>query len=110
MIQKIPITDYHKQDDDILIDLRDNTVFSFGTLTGAVNIPMNDIEKLYALPKDKRIVLFCQQGDYSAEIAELLGYITHEDLIVIENLVKESEMTLIGLRKSLESKDNNLNV
>lgn len=73
MIQKIPITDYHKQDDDILIDLRDNTVFSFGTLTGAVNIPMNDIEKLYALPKDKRIVLFCQQGDYSAEIAELLS-------------------------------------
>ena len=41
------------------------------------------------------------------EIAELLGYITNEDLIVIENLVKESEMTLIGLRKSLESKDNN---
>ncbi len=73
MIQKIPITDYHKQDDDILIDLRDNTVFSFGTLTGAVNIPMNDIEKLYALPKNKRIVLFCQQGDYSAEIAELLS-------------------------------------
>lgn len=73
MIQKISITDYHKQDDDILIDLRDNTVFSFGTLTGAVNIPMNDIEKLYALPKDKRIVLFCQQGDYSAEIAELLS-------------------------------------
>ena len=73
MIQKIPITDYHKQDDDILIDLRDNTVFSFGTMTGAVNIPMNDIEKLYALPKDKRIVLFCQQGDYSAEIAELLS-------------------------------------
>ena len=56
-----------------MIDLRDNTVFSFGTLTGAVNIPMNDIEKLYALPKDKRIVLFCQQGDYSAEIAELLS-------------------------------------
>lgn len=73
MIQKIPITDYHKQDDDILIDLRDNTVFSFGTMTGAVNIPMNDIEKLYALPKNKRIVLFCQQGDYSAEIAELLS-------------------------------------
>ena len=73
MIQKISITDYHKQDDDILIDLRDNTVFSFGTLTGAVNIPMNDIEKLYALPKNKRIVLFCQQGDYSAEIAELLS-------------------------------------
>ena len=73
MIQKIPITDYHPQDNDILVDLRDRTVFSFGTLTGAVNIPMDAIEKLYTLPKDKRIVLFCQKGDYSAEIAELLS-------------------------------------
>lgn len=73
MIQKIPITDYHPQDNDILVDLRDRTVFSFGTLTGAVNIPMEAIEKLYSLPKDKRIVLFCQKGDYSAEIAELLS-------------------------------------
>ena len=73
MIQKIPITDYHPQDNDILVDLRDRTVFSFGTLAGAVNIPMDAIEKLYTLPKDKRIVLFCQKGDYSAEIAELLS-------------------------------------
>ena len=73
MIQKIPISSYQKQDNDILVDLRDKTVFSFGTLAGAVNIPMDDIEKLYALPKEKRIVLFCQKGDYSSEIAELLS-------------------------------------
>ena len=36
------------------------------------NIPMENIEKLHSLPKEKRIVLFCQKGDYSAEIAELL--------------------------------------
>lgn len=72
MMEKLPITVYEKQENDLLIDLRDKTVFTFGTLPEAVNIPMDEIGKLYALPKDKRIVLFCQQGDYSAEIAELL--------------------------------------
>lgn len=72
MIEKMPITEYDKQENDLLIDLRDKTAYSFGTLPEADNIPMDEITKLYALPKNKRIVLFCQQGDYSAEIAELL--------------------------------------
>ncbi len=73
MIEKIPITDYTPQDNDLLIDLRDKAVAAFGSLPGAVNIPMEEIGQLYALPQEKRIVLFCQQGDYSAEIAELLS-------------------------------------
>lgn len=72
MIIKIPITEYKKQKNDILIDLRDKAVYDFGSINDAVNIPMENIEKLYSLPKEKRIVLFCQKGDYSAEIAELL--------------------------------------
>ncbi len=73
MIQKIPVTQYFKKENDILVDLREKTIFSFGTLHGAVNIPMSEIDKLYALPYDKNIVLFCQHGDYSAEIAQLLS-------------------------------------
>ncbi len=73
MIQKIHITDYKKSENDVLVDLRDKTLFSFGTIGGAVNIPSDEIGKLYDLPKEKRIVLFCQIGDYSAEIAELLS-------------------------------------
>ena len=72
MIGKKPITEYEKQENDLLIDLRDRTVFAFGTLPEAENIPMDEIGKLYSLPRDKRIVLFCQQGDLSEEIAELL--------------------------------------
>ncbi len=73
MIEKISIEKYIKTENDILIDLRDKTVCSFGSLPEAVNIPMEEIEKLYSLPKNKRIVLFCQKGDYSGEIAELLS-------------------------------------
>jgi len=73
MTEIIPIEQYHITDNDILIDLRDSRSFSFGSLNGAVNISFDEIEKLYALPQDKRIVLFCQSGDYSSEIAELLS-------------------------------------
>lgn len=73
MIHKIPIIAYQKGEHDILVDLREETVYHFGTLPQAINISVNEIEKLYALPKDRHIVLFCQQGDYSAEIAELLS-------------------------------------
>ncbi len=69
----IPITEYEKAENDILVDLRDKTLFNAETLPGAINIPMNDIAAFYSLPKDKRIVLFCQHGDYSREIALLMS-------------------------------------
>ncbi len=72
-MEQIGITEYRKEKTDILIDLRDKRLYSFGTLEGAVNIPMDAVHELYALPKDKRIVLFCQSGDYSREVAELLS-------------------------------------
>ena len=75
MLTKLNICDYLKQynDDDILIDLRSKEMFNFGTIKNAVNIPMDNISGLYDLPKEKKIYLFCQVGDYSEEIAELLS-------------------------------------
>ena len=67
------MSDYYKQENDILVDLRDKVTYSFGSINGAVNIPVDEIDRLYTLPKDKRIVLFCQSGDSSAEIAALLS-------------------------------------
>lgn len=58
---------------DILIDLRSEELYLFGTIPGAENIPPDDIKKLYDLPKDKRICLFCQRGDWSAEMGLLLS-------------------------------------
>lgn len=75
MIQEINIWEYIKarSEDDILIDLREEAVYRFGTISGAVNIPVTRIRQLYELPKDKKICLFCQAGDVSGEIAELLS-------------------------------------
>ena len=72
MTEKIDVNELRLTDDDILVDMRDNSLFSFGTIPGAVNIPVDEIDKLYSLPKNKRIVLFCQKGEISSDIAELL--------------------------------------
>ena len=75
MFGEIDIIDYLRcrAEEDILIDLRDRTTFGFGTIEGAVNIPIENIAELYCLPKEKKIYLFCQAGDISGEFAELLS-------------------------------------
>ena len=57
----------------ILIDLREKETYQFGTVPGAINIPLSDIKKLYELPKERDIYVFCQSGELSGEIAELLS-------------------------------------
>ena len=44
-------------------------------------IPATSLHKLYELPKDKRIVVFCQKGETSHEVVEVLldaGYDAYE--------------------------------
>ncbi len=77
MINEIDICDYissrSETDDDILVDIREKLIYEFGSLPGAVNIPIDDIRLLYHLPKDKTVYVFCQSGEISGEIAELLS-------------------------------------
>lgn len=75
MIREMNICDYMKNrsESDILVDIRDSTMFGFGSIEGAVNIPVDNIKELYKLPKDKDIYIFCQGGEISGEIAELLS-------------------------------------
>ena len=77
MINEISICEYMKNrtddSDDILVDIREKMVYEFGSIPGAVNIPMDNIRHLYDLPKDKTIYVFCQAGEISGEIAEILS-------------------------------------
>ena len=75
MIREMNICEYMKNrsESDILVDIRDRTMFEFGTISGAINIPVDDIGELYRLPKENDIYLFCQAGEISGEIAELLS-------------------------------------
>jgi len=51
-----------------LVDVRDPKEFAAGTIKGAVNIPMNDLEKSIAtLPTDKPVVFVCGTGARAGE-------------------------------------------
>lgn len=52
----------------MLVDVRDAKEYAAGTIKGAVNIPMNDLEKQIAnLPKDKPVVFVCGTGARAGE-------------------------------------------
>lgn len=52
----------------MLVDVRDPKEFAAGTIKGAVNIPMNELEKkLATLPRDKPVVFVCGTGARSGE-------------------------------------------
>jgi rhodanese-related sulfurtransferase len=52
----------------MLVDVRDPKEFAAGTIKGAVNIPMNELEKkLGSFPTDKPVVFVCGTGARSGE-------------------------------------------
>ncbi len=63
-----------RKDELMLIDSRTPEEFSFGTIPGAVNIPLDEMrDRLSEIPTDKPIVLFCAVG--------LRGYLAQRILI-----------------------------
>lgn len=72
--REIHICEYMKKpfDDAILLDIRDAFMYSHGTLPDAVHFPLDRIGELYQLPRDRVICVFCQAGEASREITELL--------------------------------------
>ena len=63
-----------KKDEVMLIDTRTPEEFSFGTIPGAVNIPLDEMrDRLSEIPADKPVVLFCAVG--------LRGYLAQRILI-----------------------------
>ena len=66
------MADHYGDDDVLLLDVRDASTFSRGTIPGAVNIPMARIGELYDLPMDRTIYVFCQSDEFSREVAEIL--------------------------------------
>lgn len=71
---ELDICDYIKRrkTDDILIDVRDKIAFGHGSISGAINIPLDNIQSLYQLPPSRKIYVFCQKGEFSKQVAELL--------------------------------------
>ncbi|MCC2599420.1 rhodanese-like domain-containing protein [Sphingobacterium sp. FBM7-1] len=56
-----------------LIDVRTPLEFNGGTVKGAKNIPLSELEsKLGSLDKSKNIVVFCQSGNRSGQAMRIL--------------------------------------
>ena len=74
MERQISVEDWKKMDPQqtVLVDVREEAQTQFGTIEGALYIPATSLHKLYELPKDKRIVVFCQKGETSHEVVEVL--------------------------------------
>ena len=66
--------------DAMLVDIRDSSAFEYGHISGAVNIPQEQVLTA-ELPRDKKIVIYCNGGIISGDIAEQLcdkGYDAYE--------------------------------
>lgn len=86
----------------LLIDVRTPEEFSKGSVTNAINVPIQEIEKYVALFQDKKnIVIFCRSGNRSAKAIKFLQEKGIENLYDgkiwqdVENLIqkKENKMT-----------------
>ena len=75
-IKTISAEDFASLDFDTitLLDLRDTNEVLVAGIEGAINIPFSEIgKKLYTLPKEKPVYVFCRTGDWSEEVTELLS-------------------------------------
>lgn len=59
--------------DSLLVDVREKPFFDAETIDGAINIPTSQMrERLNEIPKDKKIVLFCNTGFQSYVASRIL--------------------------------------
>ena len=64
--------------DMVLVDLRDPDSYNRNHIAGAINIPEQEWKRLYRLPKDKLIVLYCYHGPNSMRAARQLAQMGYE--------------------------------
>jgi NADPH-dependent 2,4-dienoyl-CoA reductase/sulfur reductase-like enzyme/rhodanese-related sulfurtransferase/TusA-related sulfurtransferase len=65
-------------EDSVLLDVRTNEEYELRCINGAINIPLSELrERVYEIPKDKKIVIYCQlgkKGYFATRILKQLGY------------------------------------
>lgn len=67
----------------LLVDVRTASEFAGGTVKGAINIPLSDIQQqAEKLDKSKLIVVFCQSGNRSGQA---LNYLQQQGFTNVHN-------------------------
>lgn len=72
-MKEITVDSLKNYDNIQFVDLRDTKDFEKQTIGNAISIPLDDVSsKIFQLPKDKLICIFCATGDWSSQVVELL--------------------------------------
>ena len=71
---EISVQELSKRDADsyILIDIRDDSSYSYGNIPGSLHLPKDVSEADYEKYKDKPLILYCKKGETSAETVQFL--------------------------------------
>ena len=95
---------YEELDGSVLIDVREKEFFEAETLDGAINIPTSQMrDRLSEIPKDKKVILFCNTGFQSYVASRILlqrGYEQVYSLTGGIELFKIMEKDRMGKEKS----------
>jgi rhodanese-related sulfurtransferase len=66
----------------LLLDVREPSEFAAGAIAGAVNIPVNEVERrLNELPKDREIVVMCHSGRRSSRVTLALNGLGYQNAV-----------------------------
>lgn len=71
---EISVQELSKRDADsyILIDIRDDSSYSYGNIPGSLHVQKDILEADYEKYRDKPLVLYCKKGETSAETVQFL--------------------------------------
>ena len=58
-------------DSTVIVDIRDESAFSYGHIPGAINIPVTQIDKV-SFTQDKQLVVYCRTGQQTYDVVEQL--------------------------------------
>jgi rhodanese-related sulfurtransferase len=69
----------------VFIDTRDKGQFAKGSIPGARNIEWREVlGRMSEIPKDKKVILFCNTGSLSAQAAFALRVAGYDNVLVLQ--------------------------
>ena len=72
-------------DSVVFIDTRDAAQFAAGSIPGARNIEWREVlSRISEIPKDKKVILFCNTGSLSAQAAFALRVAGRDNVLVLQ--------------------------
>ena len=72
-------------DSVVFIDTRDAGQFAKGSIPGARNIEWREVlSRINEIPKDKKVILFCNTGSLSAQAAFALRVAGRDNILVLQ--------------------------